>query len=57
MVYERVASKDKALVWLENSGHNLLADGEREVVWAQSFAWLMARVPRPAMPTQAAQGE
>lgn len=40
-VYDGVASGDKTLVWLEHSGHNLLADGERESVWAQSHAWMM----------------
>lgn len=45
MVYDHVASTDKTLVWLERSGHNLLVDGERESVWAQSYAWLMERVP------------
>lgn len=45
-VYQRVASTDKTLVWLEDSGHNLLVDGERESVWAQSYAWMMERVPR-----------
>jgi len=39
-VYDRVASQDKELVWLEHSGHNLLADGERESVWAQSYEWM-----------------
>jgi carboxylesterase len=43
MVYEGVASTDKTLVWLEHSGHNLLVDGEREAVWAQSYAWMMDR--------------
>lgn len=46
MIYEAVDSTDKTLVWLENSGHNLLVDGEREAVWAQSYAWMMERVPR-----------
>jgi len=46
LVYDGVASADKALVWLEHSGHNLLVDGERELVWAQSLAWLVERVPR-----------
>ena len=41
VVYERVASADKALIWLEHSGHNVLADGEREAVWARSHAWLV----------------
>lgn len=42
LVYDQVSSLDKRLVWLENSGHNLLADGERETVWAQSYEWMMA---------------
>jgi carboxylesterase len=40
-VYDGVASKDKTLVWLEHSGHNLLADGERESVWARCYEWMM----------------
>jgi carboxylesterase len=41
MVYDRVGSTDKTLVWLEHSGHNLLVDGEREAVWEKSYAWTM----------------
>jgi carboxylesterase len=41
MVYDVVASTDKTLVWLEQSGHNLLVDGERESVWALSYEWVM----------------
>lgn len=40
-VYDAVASTDRTLVWLENSGHNLLIDGERESVWALSYDWMM----------------
>ena len=40
-VYDMVASSNRTLVWLENSGHNLLIDGERESVWAQSYDWMM----------------
>jgi carboxylesterase len=43
ILYDRVASPDKTLIWLEHSGHNVLADGEREQVWAQSYAWMMER--------------
>jgi carboxylesterase len=43
-VYDGVASTDKTLVWLEHSGHNLLVDGEREAVWAQSYNWIVDRV-------------
>jgi carboxylesterase len=46
MVYDGVASTDKTLVWLEHSGHNLLADSERESVWARSYDWMMERVVR-----------
>jgi esterase/lipase len=45
MVCDGVSSTDKTMVWLENSGHNLLADGERESVWRQSYDW-MVRVLR-----------
>jgi carboxylesterase len=41
LLYDQVGSRDKTLVWLENSGHNLLVDGERESVWAQSYAWMV----------------
>lgn len=44
IVYDNLASTDKTLVWLEHSGHNLLADGERESVWARSYEWMMERV-------------
>lgn len=44
-VYDRVQSVDKGLVKLESSGHNLLADGERESVWAQSFRWIRQHSP------------
>ncbi len=44
IVYDRVASTDKTLTWLANSGHNLLIDGERESVWAQSHAWIVQHV-------------
>lgn len=40
-LYGAVGSTDRRLVWLENSGHNLLIDGERESVWAQSYDWMM----------------
>jgi esterase/lipase len=38
-----VGSTDKKIVWLEHSGHNLLADGERETVWDTACTWMMAR--------------
>jgi carboxylesterase len=47
MVYDRVGSSDKTLVWLDHSGHNLLVDGERESVWEQCYTWMMQRVSEP----------
>jgi len=41
--YDRIGSADKTLIWLENSGHNILIDGERERVWEESAAWIEAR--------------
>jgi carboxylesterase len=43
IVHDGVASADKTLVWLERSGHNVLADGERESIWAQGHDWMMKR--------------
>ena len=40
-LYDAVSSADRTLVWLENSGHNLLIDGERDSVWALSYDWMM----------------
>lgn len=40
IIYDGVSSTQKQLVWLEHSGHNLLVDGERETVWAQSYDWM-----------------
>lgn len=41
IIYDGVSSAHKRLVWLERSGHNVLVDGERETVWAQSYDWMM----------------
>jgi len=38
-----VSSRDMTLIWLEHSGHNLLADGQRESVWSTSYAWMLER--------------
>jgi carboxylesterase len=45
LVLDATSSTDKTLIWLENSGHNLLADGERCSVWSTSYAWIMEHVP------------
>jgi carboxylesterase len=41
IVHDRAGSTDKTLIWLENSGHNVLADGEREKVWEASYRWIV----------------
>jgi carboxylesterase len=43
ILYDRIGSEDRTLVWLQNSGHNILVDGERESVWEQSHRWIAAR--------------
>jgi len=43
ILYDRIGSEDRTLVWLENSGHNVLADGERESLWEQSHDWIVER--------------
>jgi carboxylesterase len=45
-LYDRIGSSDKELVWLEESGHNLLVDAEREEVWARSYEWIVAHAAR-----------
>lgn len=41
IVNDGVSSTDKAVIWLQNSGHNLLVDGQRESVWQQSYEWMV----------------
>ncbi len=35
MLVEHIGSKDKTLVWLENSSHMLPVDGERDIVFEE----------------------
>ena len=39
-VMERIGSRDKELITLERSGHNILVDGERERVWEAVAAFI-----------------
>lgn len=39
IVMEKIASKDKELVTLRNSGHNILCNGERENIWEKTAAF------------------
>jgi carboxylesterase len=43
LLEEGVSSADTEVLWLENSGHNLLVDGQREYVWQRSYAWMAER--------------
>lgn len=42
-LYERIASVDKQLVFLERSGHCLTVDVECEQVWELSYRWIVER--------------
>jgi len=46
ILYDHVGSTDKRIVWLENSGHNLLVDVEREFLWEESYRWIIERTAR-----------
>lgn len=43
VAYDRIGSGDKTLIWLENSGHNVLIDGERARVWEECYGWIRGR--------------
>jgi esterase/lipase len=44
IAHDRTGSSDKTLIWLENSGHNVLIDGEREWVQEETYRWIAERV-------------
>jgi carboxylesterase len=44
LLYDSVHAHDKELVWLDNSGHCLTVDSEREPVWGKTHAWISARL-------------
>jgi carboxylesterase len=41
---DRIASKDKELIWLTNSGHCLWVDSEKEQVWQKAHQFIAARI-------------
>jgi carboxylesterase len=51
IVHDRIGSSDKTLIWLENSGHNILIDGERERVWGETHEWIRVRMEADARRT------
>jgi carboxylesterase len=51
IVHDRISSSNKTLIWLENSGHNVLIDSERERVWGETYEWIRERVERKARKT------
>lgn len=40
LLYDSVRSSAKELVWLDNSGHCLTVDSEREAVWQKTHEWI-----------------
>ncbi len=44
LILDRVSSTDKQLIWLPDSGHNLLVDAEKEQVFQASLDWIEARL-------------
>jgi carboxylesterase len=46
-IHGRIGSEDKALVWLQNSGHCVLLDIERELVMAQVFDFIIEHLAPP----------
>lgn len=42
IIYDTIASERKELVWLENSGHCLTVDSEREAVWERSWEFIQS---------------
>jgi len=46
IVHDEVASADKTLIVLHNSGHCLTVDSEREFVWQKTHEWIAARSER-----------
>lgn len=48
-----VRSTDSELIWLDNSGHNLLVDAERQAVFERCLAWIEAQTQQESiMPDQ-----
>jgi carboxylesterase len=45
-IHDNVASADKELVLLEQSGHCLTVDAEREAVWQRAAKWIAAHEPK-----------
>jgi len=43
IVYDEIGSTDRTLLWLDKSSHNILVDGERDLVWEQSYDWIVQR--------------
>jgi carboxylesterase len=41
---QRIASKDKQIIWLNNSGHCLWVDSEKEQVWRKTHEFIAMRI-------------
>jgi carboxylesterase len=44
-IYEHIASQDKAMVWIENSGHVLTVDYQKATVFEQVYQFIQAHTP------------
>ena len=40
IIFERVGSEEKEIVWWPNSGHCITVDSEREAVWARAYEFI-----------------
>jgi carboxylesterase len=40
-IYDHLGSEDKRLLWFEHSGHGLVVDSEKEVVWARVYEFII----------------
>jgi carboxylesterase len=45
--FNRIAAKDKELIWLTNSGHCLWVDSEKEQVWQKTHQFIAAHASNP----------
>ena len=47
-LFDGLGTKDKEIVWWPHSAHSMIVDGEREAVWARSYAFIVAHSAVPA---------
>ncbi|HOO56775.1 MAG TPA: alpha/beta fold hydrolase [bacterium] len=47
LIYDSVGSEKKNLIWLQNSGHCVPVDAQREYVWERTFNWIKNATAMP----------